>query len=462
MEFRCSYCFFALFFLVLIPNGASGYWWFISQLSAVGTRILCDNIPGLVGRQRQLCRTYPDVMVSIGRGVRIGVDECQYQFQNNRWNCSTLDRDSTVFGKVMLKKPSREAAFVYAISSAGVAHAITRSCSKGELLDCACDPSKKGKSQDGQGEFDWGGCSDNVKFANDFSRKFVDSREKKERDPRALMNLHNNRAGRKAVMKNMKLECKCHGVSGSCSIRTCWLAMQEFRRVGDYLRLKYNAASEVIMNQDGTGLIAGGRNVKGPTRSNLVYFEKSPDYCKQDPDTGSLGTAGRVCNKSSQGSDSCDVMCCGRGYNTMRVQRTTQCECKFHWCCFVRCQECTDTVDQHTCKGDKSNKDPLDYDRGGTDDDTDEDIVVQLTVPIDNSLEAPTEVRSSQTTSLEKRKRKRTKKKKSEKNTEEIRGEMERILEDVAQDLRSDDNEDADYRQFYDNDFIDETEIITP
>ncbi len=100
----------------------------------------------------------------------------------------------------------------------------------------------------------------------------------------------------------------------------------------------------------------------------------------------------------------------------MRVQRTTQCECKFHWCCFVKCRECTETVDQHTCKGDKSGKDPLDYDRGGTDgdDQTDEDIVVQLTVPRDNAVEAPTEVRSSQTTTT--RKRKRTKKRKSGKN----------------------------------------------
>ena len=40
---------------------------------------------------------------------------------------------------------SREAAFVYAISSAGVVHAITRDCSKGDLLNCACDPSKRGK-----------------------------------------------------------------------------------------------------------------------------------------------------------------------------------------------------------------------------------------------------------------------------------------------------------------------------
>ncbi|XP_038054103.1 protein Wnt-2b-A-like [Patiria miniata] len=339
--------------LFMMPSQVLSTWWFISQLSAVGTRIMCDNIPGLVGKQRDLCRNYPDVMVSIGRGAREGVKECQYQFRSGRWNCSTMDRDTSVFGKVMLKKASREAAFVYAISSAGVVHEITRSCSKGELLDCACDPSKKGSSRDEHGEFDWGGCSDNVKFAHDFARQFVDSRERKDRDPRALMNLHNNRAGRRAVMKNMKLECKCHGVSGSCSIRTCWKAMQDFREVGDYLRAKYDEASEVTMGQDGTGLSVT-RNHRRPNRANLVYFEQSPDYCKRDPETGSLGTAGRVCNKTSQGPDSCDVMCCGRGYNTMRVQRTSQCECKFHWCCFVRCSECTETVDQHTCKGEAS------------------------------------------------------------------------------------------------------------
>lgn len=78
---------------------------FISQLPlhAVGAGILCDNIPGLVGRQRRLCRLHPDVMVNIGQGARLGVLECQEQFQNHRWNCTTLDRDSSVFGKIMLK-----------------------------------------------------------------------------------------------------------------------------------------------------------------------------------------------------------------------------------------------------------------------------------------------------------------------------------------------------------------------
>ncbi len=49
-----------------------------------------------------------------------------------------------------------------------------------------------------------------------------------------------------AVKKFMKLECKCHGVSGSCTIRTCWLAMMDFKRVGSFLRYKYNGATQVL------------------------------------------------------------------------------------------------------------------------------------------------------------------------------------------------------------------------
>jgi len=34
---------------------------------------------------------------------------------------------------------TREAAFVHAISSAGIAHAVTQYCSTGQLLKCGCD-----------------------------------------------------------------------------------------------------------------------------------------------------------------------------------------------------------------------------------------------------------------------------------------------------------------------------------
>lgn len=102
-----------------------------------------------------------------------------------------------IFKVTFLVSGSRESAFVHAISSAGVVFAITRACSQGELKSCSCDPKKKGTAKDSKGHFDWGGCSDNIDYGIKFARAFVDAKERKGKDARALMNLHNNRAGRK-------------------------------------------------------------------------------------------------------------------------------------------------------------------------------------------------------------------------------------------------------------------------
>ncbi|KAK7880259.1 hypothetical protein WMY93_030626 [Mugilogobius chulae] len=115
--YLCSF----LLLLVFTPRVDSS-WLYIG---ALGTRVICSHIPGLVNKQRQLCQRYPDLMQSIGEGAKEGVKECQHQFRHHRWNCSTLDRDHSVFGRIM-HRSSREAAFVYAISSAGVVYAITR------------------------------------------------------------------------------------------------------------------------------------------------------------------------------------------------------------------------------------------------------------------------------------------------------------------------------------------------
>ena len=90
---------------------------------------------------------------------------------------------------------SRETAYIYAISSAGVMYAVTRACAKGELLKCGCDRRVRRRHAT-DGTFEWGGCSDNIRYGSRFSKEFVDSNELNYK-AEGLMNLWNNGAGRK-------------------------------------------------------------------------------------------------------------------------------------------------------------------------------------------------------------------------------------------------------------------------
>jgi len=176
----------------------------------------------------------------------------------------------------------------------------------------------------------------------------------------------------KAIYKLARPACKCHGVSGSCNLRTCWHQLPTFREVGERLRAKYDSAIEATFNRPGTRLIrtAGGpstapapnrrrrrreRSSSRPGKDDLLYVDASPDYCEPDEQSGSLGTHGRTCVRPSRRTgdlppDSCELLCCGRGYNAFRTTTVVRCRCRFHWCCKVKCSICERVVDVHVCK----------------------------------------------------------------------------------------------------------------
>lgn len=191
------------------------------------------------------------------------------------------------------------------------------------------------------------------------------------------MNLHNNEAGRKvtnhslkshvciynifkvplaspqAILSHMRVECKCHGVSGSCEVKTCWKAMPPFRKVGNVIKEKFDGATEVEQRKIGSSKVLVPRNsqFKPHTDEDLVYLDPSPDFCEYDPRTpGMLGTVGRQCNRTSKAIDGCELMCCGRGFQTQEVEVVDRCSCKFHWCCYVKCKQCRKMVEMHTCR----------------------------------------------------------------------------------------------------------------
>lgn len=152
-----------------------------------------------------------------------------------------------------------------------------------------------------------------------------------------------------AVYKLADVACKCHGVSGSCSLKTCWLQLADFRKVGDLLKEKYDSAAAMRISRKGKLELVNNR-FNMPTQEDLVYVDPSPDYCLRNETTGSLGTQGRLCNKTSEGMDGCELMCCGRGYDQFKSVQVERCHCKFHWCCYVKCKKCTEIVDQYVCK----------------------------------------------------------------------------------------------------------------
>ncbi|XP_072756102.1 protein Wnt-7b isoform X2 [Anoplolepis gracilipes] len=360
---------------------------------------VCSRIPGLAKSQREQCRKMPHAMPAVGEGAALGLRECRHQFRHHRWNCSHVSNDQA-FGHVVVVG-SREAAFTYAISSAGVTYAITAACSRGNITACGCEPAVRTRKELPPNGWEWGGCSADVTYG----MRFLDAREI-EGDARSLMNLHNNKAGRKIVKAHLQTECKCHGVSGSCTVRTCWRTLPSFRQIGDALMKKYYRARPVIdvtpppleqmLSSTSSEIIpiltndakiqdklddfaksqyshlskknrklrkphlvlkrtkVSGGSGKGlkriPKRSELVYLQPSPNYCEPDLAQGSLGTQGRYCNRTSKGTDGCDLMCCGRGYNTHQFTRTWQCRCKFQWCCRVYCETCTERTEEYTCK----------------------------------------------------------------------------------------------------------------
>ncbi|KAI6206747.1 hypothetical protein M3Y94_00947800 [Aphelenchoides besseyi] len=318
----------------------------------------CLELQGLSPGQARICELFKDHMPAVGNGAREAIRECEHQFRSNRWNCSTPP-ETGLIGPVH-KFGTREAAFTYAIMSAGVTHEIGRRCRLGLLKSCGCSEAPKPPNL--KDEWTWGGCGDNLEYGYRFARDFIDVREKEENVKRSeahgrtLMNRWNNEVGRKILKRHTNPKCKCHGVSGSCNLKTCWMQLPAIREVGNLLNNKYRTARRIQINSRGNMQFEEQPEKRNPMKkktrslSELVFLDDSPDYCVEDRQQGTVGTRGRQCRTDTTGPHACELLCCGRGYDTYEKEEVYKCNCKFQWCCEVVCQTCRNVTQIHVCK----------------------------------------------------------------------------------------------------------------
>ncbi|NWS54212.1 WNT8C protein, partial [Chunga burmeisteri] len=295
---------------------------------------------------------------SVAAGAHSGMEECKFQFGWERWNCPESALQLSTHNR--LRSATRETSFVHAISSAGVMYTLTRNCSMGDFESCGCDDSRNGRVG-GRG-WVWGGCSDNVDFGERISKLFVDALETGH-DTRALINLHNNEVGRLAVKATMKRDTHTHGVSGSCSIQTHTHTLAEFREIGKHTHTQYDQAHK--LENTHTHMRAGNSADSTHTHTETFHhvhaththtLEDSPDYCTNTHTHGHHGTEGREThthtkNLSQWEKRSCRRLCteCGLRVEERRTEVVASCNCKFHWCCTVRCEQCRQHTHTHFC-----------------------------------------------------------------------------------------------------------------
>ncbi|KAJ8014907.1 hypothetical protein DPEC_G00020650 [Dallia pectoralis] len=320
------FCSFQWVLLIFLQKTIFGHAWAVNNFLMTGSK------------------AYLTYASSVQVGAESGLQECKHQFAWDRWNCpeSALQL-ATHKG---LRSATRETSFVHAISAAGVMYTLTRNCSLGELDNCGCDSSKNGK----------------IDFGERISKQYVDALETGQ-DSRAAVNLHNNEAGRLAVKSTMKRVCRCHGMSESCSVQTCWMQLSDFRDVGNYLKVKHDQAQKLEMDKrrvrsgnsaDNRGAIADAFGSIAGTE--LIYLEESPDYCSRNTSLGLHGTEGRECLHHSDGLNqwerrSCRRLCheCGLRVEERRTEIVSSCNCIFQWCCTVKCDSCSQVIVKHVC-----------------------------------------------------------------------------------------------------------------
>jgi hypothetical protein len=85
--------------------------------------------------------------------------------------------------------------------------------------------------------------------------------------------------------------CKCHGVSGSCTFQTCWMQMPSFSSIAKELKERYDNAILISFDnvEDAWTVGNSARQLSladDVLPNNLVFLEKSPNFCISDNTTG--------------------------------------------------------------------------------------------------------------------------------------------------------------------------------
>jgi hypothetical protein len=160
-----------------------------------------------------------------------------------------------------------------------------------------------------------------------------------------------------AFTKTIKNLCKCHGITGSCTVQTCARTPPGLRVIGNTIKTLLDNAKKVDSGNRRTSKLnlvlveeSSQATRTTPKHSELVYTEDSPSFCDRDDTLGISGVPGRICSKNLSDINSCRSLCCGQGYHEYWEREESNCECKLKTRFSVHCKKCTRQILVAKCR----------------------------------------------------------------------------------------------------------------
>ena len=150
------------------------------------------------------------------------------------------------------------------------------------------------------------------------------------------------------LQKGEQIACRCNGVTAGCAFQFCHRRIVEFKHVANRLTQKYESAvkvndrswrSQTLPNAPAPNKVF---TITEEYKDKMLYLSDGPNQCRVTKGYQSVSRRQCVLDKSK--TNSCDKLCCQRGYRERVIEVHSQCRCKFVYCCKVVCD---------TCKGSK-------------------------------------------------------------------------------------------------------------
>ncbi|KAL4239644.1 hypothetical protein ACF0H5_000451 [Mactra antiquata] len=135
-------------------------------------------------------------------GLELSVSACKEQFQWDLWNCPVTA--NSIVSKSTHSRVTKEIAFLQAITAAGVMYSTTKTCTRQDNALCSCGSERDiDQFESSTLDWQWGGCSHNVKFGEKVSKSFLGT-EAASANVDQVLKSHNERAGHMVCIQEKK------------------------------------------------------------------------------------------------------------------------------------------------------------------------------------------------------------------------------------------------------------------